>query len=111
MKDFQHPPRVDKSGVQAPASASHRERDDNYAAVIVQLAPRWRVIVCRDGIQWILQKRSVLAPNTGTWSGKSYSTTKSGLMAACSRLELLSDTSALAILDALPAKLSPTVEN
>lgn len=111
MKDVQHPPRVDKSGVQASASPSHRERDDNYQRVIVQLAPRWRVIVCRDGIQWILQRRSVLPPNTGTWSGKSYSTTKSGLIAACSRLELLSDASALAGLEALPAKISFTVKN
>lgn len=99
---LQHPPRIDKSDVQTPANTSHRERDDNYAVVIVQLAPRWRVIVCRDGIQWILQRRSVLPPNTGTWSGKSYSTTKDGLMAACSRLELPSGASALVVLDALP---------
>jgi len=81
---------------------SPRERDDNYAAVVIPLNPRWRIIVCKDGIQWILQQRSVAPPNTGTWSGKSYSTTRSGLIAACSDRELLSDPSASQVLEALP---------
>lgn len=82
---------------------SYRERDDNYADVVIHLASRWRIIVCKDGIQWILQQRSVAPPNTGTWSGKSYSTTRSGLIAACSDRELLSDPSARQAIDALPS--------
>ncbi len=92
-----------KDGSTSPQPSSRRERDDDYGDVIVHLALRWRIIVCKDGIQWILQQRSLAPPNTGTWSGKSYSTTRSGLIAACSDRELLSDTFARQALDALPA--------
>ena len=87
----------------SPQAPSCRERDDDYGDVIVHLAPRSRIIVCKDGIQWILQQRSVAPPNTGTWSGKSYSTTRKGLIAACSDRKLLSDPSARQALDALPS--------
>ena len=87
----------------SPQPLSRRERDDDYGDVIVHIAPRWRVIICRDGIQFILQQRSVAPPNTGTWSGKSYSTTRSGLIAACSDRQLLSATIEDQILDALPS--------
>ena len=41
---------------------SRRERDDNYWGVIVVLNDRFRIIVCKDAIQFILQKRSVPSP-------------------------------------------------
>lgn len=50
---------------------SHRESDPNYGAVIAQLNDRWRVIVCRDGIQWILQK-SKKSGAGARWQGRSY---------------------------------------
>ena len=84
-------------------SYSRRERDDSYRSVIVWLAPRWRVIICKDTIQFILQKRSVAPPNTGTWAGKSFSTTRDGLMAPCSERGLLSEPSARQVLEALPS--------
>ena len=34
---------------------SHRERYDTCFHVLPSLNDRWRVIVCKDGIQWILQ--------------------------------------------------------
>ena len=82
---------------------SHRERDDNYWGVIVVHSDRFRVIVCKDAIQFILQKRSVAPPNTGTWAGKSFSTTRDGLMAPCSERGLLSEPSARQVLEALPS--------
>ena len=91
------------SGGSSPQPPSHRERDDNYAKVIAQLGPRWRIIACKDGLQWILQKRSVTSPNTGTWAGKSYSTTRSALIAACSDRELLSEPHLRRALDDLPS--------
>ncbi|AII87810.1 hypothetical protein [Planktomarina temperata] len=99
---------LEQSTYASPIAAQHkpssrRERDDHYADVVIHLSSRWRIIVCKDGIQWILQQRSVALPNTGTWSGKSYSTTRSGLMAACSDRELLLDPSEGQALDALPS--------
>ena len=86
-------------------SYSRRERDDSYRSVIVWLAPRWRVIICKDAIQFILQKRSVAPPNTGTWAGKTYSTNRDGLMAPCLERGLLSEPSARQMLEALPSDI------
>ena len=71
-------------------SISQRERDDNYSKVIANISPRWRVIICKDNIQMIVQRRSVLFPNTRTWAGKMYRVTLEGLTVACSRFELIS---------------------
>ena len=89
-------------GGSLPLSSSSRERDDNYTRIVVLLTRRWRIITCKHGIQWILQKRSVAPPNTGTWAGKSYATTRDGLIAACSGRGLLSESSASQVLEALP---------
>ena len=87
---------------QEKALPSSRERDDNYTRIAVLLTRRWRIIVCKHGIQWILQKRSVAPPNTGTWAGKSYATTRDGLMAACSGRGLLFKPTARLTIEALP---------
>lgn len=84
---------------------SRRERDDDYKGTLIYITSRWRIIVCKDGIQWIVQKRSVEHPNTGTWAGKSYCTTRDSLIAACSRRNLLSDASVRQALDALPTNI------
>jgi hypothetical protein len=58
-------PEVEQSAQQEPSQArihvpealtSHRERDEDYPAV-VSLSDTVRVIDCKDGIQWILQRR------------------------------------------------------
>ena len=81
---------------------SHRERDDNYQGVIVQLAPRWRIIECRDATQWIIQKRSAEPLNPGYWLGASYVTDRNKLIELSTVLGLLSEPSLRAVLEALP---------
>ena len=106
MSNISSPPtRLENSTGSLSLPPSHRERDDHYAKVIVQLGPRWRIITCKHGIQWILQKRSVAPPNTGTRAGKSYATTRDGLIAACSGRGLLSESSMVVILSALPDRI------
>lgn len=39
------------------ARVSHQETTDDYLGVITQLCERHRVIVCRDAVQWIVQRR------------------------------------------------------
>ena len=92
-------------GSGSPFHLSNRERDDCCTNIVLQLSPRWRIITCKHGIQWILQKRSVAPPNTGTWAGKSYATTRDGLIAACSGRGLLSESSMVVILSALPDRI------
>ena len=81
---------------------AHRERDDEYCEVIVQLAPRWRVIVCEDYLQWIIQKRTAEPLHRGEWRGQSYVTSRNSLIRLCASLGLLSGDNARATLDALP---------
>ena len=85
---------------------SNRERDEDFSQVVVQLAPRWRVIVCKDHIQWIIQKRSAEPSHRGVWRSHSYVTSRSSLIKLCASLELLSDHVVRVTLDALPEQLS-----
>ena len=85
---------------------SNRERNDGFSQVVVQLAPRWRVIVCKDHLQWIIQKRTAEPLHRGEWRGQSYVTSRNSLIRLCASLELLSDDNARATLDALPEQFS-----
>ena len=106
MGNISTPPTTSqKSGSGSPLHPSNRERDDYYANVVLQLSLRWRIITCKHDIQWILQKRSVAPPNTGTWAGKSYATTRDGLMAACAGRGLLSEPTARSTIEALPSHI------
>src|SRR6266478_4986091 len=58
---------------------------ENQAPLAIQLNARWRVVVCRDGIQWILQRRNVRAGtggdrperhSTDDWRGRAYCRTR-----------------------------------
>jgi len=90
------------------ADPAFRERDDLYIKVIVRPKDRWRVILCKHGLQFIVQKRSTKTPNAGVWAGKSYCTTRNGLIDVCSHLGLLEDAHTEAVLNALPDRASDT---
>ena len=105
MNDVSRPPRLrDSMGAVHSVATSHRESDDDYRDVIALLAPRWRVICCRDGIQWILQKKE--ASHEAPWRGVKHFTTKAALIEACGSLNLLSEPNAEAVLYALPERIS-----
>ncbi len=100
------PPRGVKYSVPGLGNETRRETSDFYSLVITVLAPRWRIVTCRNGIQWILQKRTAEPLHKGIWRGRSYHTTQNSLIEACAKLELLFDDKARADLDALPALIS-----
>ena len=87
---------------QSTSHISHRERDDAYSGTIVQFSPRWRLILCKDQVQWILQKKE--SSHQGFWRGKQYLTCKDSVLEASGRLGLLCDESIKAIIEALPAR-------
>ena len=104
MSKISTPPTPSKyTGLTPIDNTSHRERDDNYQSVIVQLAPRWRIIECRDATQWIIQKRSAEPLNPGYWLGASYVTDRNKLIELSTALGLLSEPSLRAVLEALPS--------
>jgi hypothetical protein len=46
-----------KSSARHPGSPWHGEESDDYRHVIAVLNHGWRVVTCKNSIQWILQKR------------------------------------------------------
>ena len=99
-------PLANNGGVDISESHSHRERDDNYSKVIIQPAPRWRIIECRNALQWIIQHRSSKLLNQGNWLGVSYHTSKNKLIEVSIGLNLLSDASMKDMLAGLPETIS-----
>jgi hypothetical protein len=97
------PPSNDLRGVAVTELPSHRERDDGYKGVVAQLTTRWRVIVCKDGMQWIAQQKE--SSHGGPWRGVSYYTNREGLIRACGSLEALRS-SGLDAVEAFPEFIS-----
>ena len=100
------PTLLENRGAAYAVTPSRKESDDNYHDVVAQLAPRWRVIVCKDYMQWIIQKRTAEPLHRGVWRSQSYVTTRNSLIRLCASLELLSDNTVCATLDALPEQFS-----
>ena len=80
---------------------SHRERDDVYIGTIVQFNSRWRLIRCKNQIQWIIQRKE--SSHLGYWRGRKYLTTQKSVIEACGSLGLLSEPSKRAVLERLPS--------
>ena len=84
-------------------NATHMEREDSYSKVIIQLAPRWRIIECRNAEQWIIQKRSAEPLHQGVWRSVSYVVSRDKLIKLSVSLGLLSEPSKRAVLERLPS--------
>ena len=101
MDDISSPPHpLNSVGVDVTTPQSYRERDDDYKSIVVQLASRWRVIVCKDGIQWVLQHKE--ASHAGPWRSFGYFTCRDSLIEACGSLNLLSEPLKSELLGSLP---------
>ena len=82
---------------------SRKERDDNYFAVVAMLAPRWRVVLCKSGTQFILQRHFAETEHSGAWRANSFHVSRDSLMRLCVTLDLLSDPKMEKFLTELPA--------
>ena len=87
------------------AAPSHRERDDSYAGVVAVLNVGWRVVVCRDNLQWILQRRDGARHGRARWTGRSYCRTREALIRVSRGHVGEIDAAALAILHSMPERL------
>jgi hypothetical protein len=88
------------------------ESNDAYPCII-KLNARWRVIVCRDGVQWIIQYRNRRSGaetlSSSDWRGRSYCTTKTALIRVCEAHCGEIEPAAAAVLAALPMHFDPAV--
>jgi hypothetical protein len=82
--------------------AQHHESADDYPYVVARLSPRCRVIVCKDGIQWILQRYDGMRCGQARWAGAKYFVTREALLRAGRALNDGIAPDALAILEELP---------
>jgi len=71
--------------ITAATPVSRLESDDAYQPVVARLNDGWRVIVCRDRIQWILQKAKKSGHGT-EWRGRSCCRTREALLRVCVQL-------------------------
>lgn len=55
-----------------PSASTVRESSDGYRRVILRRSEWWRVIVCRNGIQWIVQRRVNGGRRGGEWKAVHY---------------------------------------
>lgn len=72
---------IDDQPLMGPTGGlNNEEKSNDYSKLVVQINERWRVIVCRDDIQWILQSRKGSYKGRPAWRGKSFCRTKEGLL-------------------------------
>ena len=103
-----HPPTLESSEPHvSEASAPLLETSEEYPRVVVSLNRRWRVIECRDRVQWILQRRAKAEPHPRPWEGRSYCRTSEALIRCVREYAGEIDPAACTVLAALPARLSP----
>ncbi|WP_338821624.1 hypothetical protein WDM22_26385 [Bradyrhizobium septentrionale] len=85
---------------------SRVETADDYSGFVAQLNADWRVVACRDRIQWILQRRgSPKMSRRDDWRGRSYCRTSQALILSAREYAGPVDSTAAAILAALPARI------
>jgi hypothetical protein len=66
--------------VKARPGTDHRETADGYRGVILDLG-RYRVAICRDGLQWLFQRRRPGFAGVGpAWDSIGYCTTRKALI-------------------------------
>ena len=81
---------------------STSEEAEAYRAIVAVLNPRWRVIECRNGIQWILQRNTGLRHGTTRWEGRCYCRTRECLLRRVRELAGEIEPTASAVLNNLP---------
>ena len=99
------PPPSECMGIADINVPTHCESSEHYIGVILELDERWRLIVCRQKHQLILQRRESF--HGGAWRGYKYFRTKNALLQVCGRLGLLSGANAALI----EGVLSPNFKN
>jgi hypothetical protein len=88
------------------------ESDDSYPATVVVLNRGWRVIECRHGIQWILQRRNrAETVARHVWHGRSYCRTKEALIRCCDEHADQINPAAPRTLGALPDRIDSEMQS
>ena len=87
-----------------PHTSTHRESDDNYQWVAAMLTDDVRVILCKNALQYVPQRRHADGLRGATWRSLCYCAVKTSLIKACEGLESRSGPVSTAPLAVLPEK-------
>jgi hypothetical protein len=91
---------------------SAAESDESYPGIVAVLNSGWRVIECRHGIQWILQRRNrAETVARHVWRGQSYCRTKEALIRCCDEHAGQIDPAARMTLEALPERINSETQH
>lgn len=71
-------PFAKSAGARVPAALCH-EQSDSYPRIVARLNAQWRVVSCRDGVQWILQIRCGQRDGLPRWKNRYFFRTREGL--------------------------------
>jgi len=105
------PPHSPSMGVASQNKVIRRESADNYSWVLIEFFADCRLILCKHGRQWVVQRRSARTPNKGVWVGRKHVTSKTALLVVCSALDLIRDTSVAQKVLALPERVTGGSQN
>jgi hypothetical protein len=105
------PPDGHTAGVVSDKDVIRRESADDYSFVLFQFFADCRLILCKHGTQWVVQRRSARTPNKGVWVGCKHVTSKAALLVICSALNLVRDASVAQKVLALPDNLTGGSQN
>ena len=96
-----HPPNGDE-GVASTLTPSCHERDASYMDVIVHVSPRIRIILDRNGIQYVVQRMFAETAHGEVWRGFSYHVTQQSLFKLCVKRQWLCEADVRGIITGLP---------
>ena len=82
-----------------------REASDDYKFIICNISDRYRVILCKHAIQWIIQICDGKRNGRRRWTGQHYVTSKPKLIELCRRLDGFTEQAHLPILLGLSENL------
>ena len=81
------------------------ESSGDYRHIVLMISSKWRIIECRQGLQWIIQKCQGIRYGTTRWESKKYLLSREGLVKACQRLNLNLDSNSVVALKKLPKSI------
>lgn len=64
-----------------------REEHDDYIRLVCKLNDRWRLVICRDLLQFVVQRKRGERCGRARWEGAAFFQTREGVKRFCRNLE------------------------
>ena len=91
-----------EEGGASTLTLSYHERDASYVGVIVHVSPRIRIILDRNGIQYVVQRMFAETAHGEVWRGFSYHVTQQSLFKLCVKRQWLCEADVRGVITGLP---------